>query len=80
MARRYTISDGKLVLQLTPDEDGWDTVTSPTDPALVTMARTVPEAFEMARDGLAALASSRADERRWTKADRARRSPARKTA
>lgn len=80
MAKRYTISDGKLVLQLTPDEGGWYTVTSPTDPALVTMARTVPEAFEMARDGLAALASSRADERRWTKADRTRRRPARKTA
>jgi antitoxin HicB len=63
--RRYTVSDGKLVLTLQEDEGGWFTVTSPTDPALITQARTIREAFEMARDAMAALAESRKDTRRW---------------
>ena len=66
MARRkYTVSDGKLVLTLEPDEDGWYIVTSPTDPAMITQARTIPEAFEMAGDAFAALAASRSDLNRW---------------
>jgi len=61
MAKRYTVSDGKLVLTLTEDEDGWYTVTSPTDPAMITQARSIKEAFAMARDAFAALTSSRND-------------------
>ena len=63
--RRYTISDGKLVLTLQEDEGGWFTVTSPTDPAMITQACTIREAFEMARDAMAALTASRSDTRRW---------------
>jgi antitoxin HicB len=64
---RYTVSDGKLVLSLREDEGGWYTVTSPTDPAMITQARTIKEAFKMARDAFAALASSRSDPQRWAK-------------
>lgn len=56
----YTVSDGALVLQLTPDEDDWYCVTSPLDPGLVTQARSLLEAFEMARDALAGLREARA--------------------
>jgi hypothetical protein len=72
MAKKYTISDGKLILTLTEDEGGWYTVTSPTDPAMITQARTIREAFVMARDAFAALAASRSDERRWEKAGKRR--------
>jgi predicted RNase H-like HicB family nuclease len=64
--RRYQISDGKLVLTLEPDEDGWFVVTSPTDPAMITQARSIDEAFAMARDAFAALADSRSDTDRWS--------------
>ena len=60
MAKQYTVSDGKLVLTLEPAEEGGYVVTSPVDSELVTEAETVPDAFEMARDALAALRSSRA--------------------
>ena len=33
-AKRYTVSDGKLVLVLQEEEKGWFTVTSPLDPAV----------------------------------------------
>jgi hypothetical protein len=33
MAKRYTVTDGKLVLQLEEAEEGGFTVTSPVDPA-----------------------------------------------
>ena len=33
--KKYTVSDGKLVLTLQEDEGGWYTVTSPTDPAMI---------------------------------------------
>ena len=56
---RYTVSDGKLVLTLEPDEGGGYTVTSPLDPSLITEAETLEEAFEMARDAAAALRASR---------------------
>lgn len=72
MKRKYTVSDGKLILTLQEDEGGWYTVTSPTDPAMITQARTVPEAFEMARDAFAALSASRSDNQRWEKAGRSR--------
>lgn len=60
MAKRYTVSDGKLTLFLEDAEEGGYVVTSPLDPELVTEAETVAEAFEMARDALAALRASRA--------------------
>jgi len=65
MAKRYQISDGKLLLTLQPDVGGWFVVTSPIDPAMITQARTVEEAFSQARDAFAALADSRGDATRW---------------
>jgi antitoxin HicB len=70
--KKYTVSDGKLVLTLTEDEGGWYTVTSPTDPALITQAQTIRQAFQVARDALTALADSRSDPHRWEKAGRHR--------
>jgi hypothetical protein len=63
--RSYHVHDGKLMLILTEDEGGWFCVTSPMDPALITQARNIREAFEMAYDALRALAVSRADPNRW---------------
>ena len=60
MSRKYTISDGKLVLTLTPADEGGYVVTSPMDPALITQAETIPEAFENARDASKALKQARA--------------------
>lgn len=57
--RSYTVSNGKLVITMTPDERGWYTVTSPIEPGLVTMAKTIPEAFEMAADALLGLRAAR---------------------
>ncbi len=60
--KTYTVSDGKLVLTLEAlpaDQGGGYGVTSPLEPQLVTEARTVEEAFEMARDAIAALRESR---------------------
>jgi len=57
---RYTVSDGKLVLVLAEAREGGFVVTSPLDPELVTEGGTVSEAFENARDALAALRQSRA--------------------
>ena len=68
MAKRYTVSDGKMMLTLKPDAAGGFVVTSPIDPAMITQAGTVAEAFAMARDAFAALADSRADAERWTRA------------
>lgn len=59
MAKRYTVSDGKLVLQLEEADEGGFVVTSPLDPALVTEAESIREAFEMARDALKTLAQGR---------------------
>lgn len=59
-ARKYTVSDGKLVLTLQEAEEGGYVVTCPLDPELVTEADSIPEAFEMARDALDALRQSRA--------------------
>lgn len=54
-AKSYTVSDGHLMLVLTPAKEGGYVVTSPIDPELVTQAETVPEAFAMARDALRGL-------------------------
>ena len=70
--KKYNVTDGKLLLTLQEDEGGWYVVTSPSDPALVTQARTIREAFEMARDAQAALAASRRDLRRYEKAGKHR--------
>jgi len=58
--KSYTVSDGKLVLTLTPADEGGFVVTSPLDPELMTEAESVEEAFRMARDALRALRASRA--------------------
>ncbi len=59
MRKAYTVSDGRLVLNLEAAQEGGYIVTSPLDPELVTEAETVEEAFSMARDALKALARSR---------------------
>ena len=60
MRKTYTVSNGRLVLNLEPAEEGGYVVTSPLDPELVTEAETVEEAFAQARDALRALRQSRA--------------------
>ena len=75
MAKRYTVSDGKLLLTLQPDPAGGFVVTSPIDPAMITQAETIDEAFAMARAAFAALADSRSDADRWKRL--ARKRPAR---
>lgn len=53
--KKFTVSDGKMVLELEPTNDGWLIVSSPFDPALHTQARTLIEAFAMAYDAAATL-------------------------
>jgi antitoxin HicB len=53
--QRFTVSDGQMVLELEPADEGGYVVTSPFDPELVTQAETVEEAFEMARDAAEGL-------------------------
>ena len=60
MAKRYAVSDGKIVLTLESAPDGGYVVTSPSEPELVTQAETVDEAFANARDALRALGRARA--------------------
>lgn len=60
MRTQYTVSDGKLVLNLEPAQEGGYVVTSPLDPELITEAETVEEAFANARDAAKALKRSRA--------------------
>ncbi len=50
MPKHYTVSDGEFVLFLWPAEEGGYAVTSPLDPALITQAESVEDAFVMARD------------------------------
>jgi len=59
--KTYTVSDGELVLTLEKDEGDWYCVTSPMEPELVTQAKSVPEAFEMARDAIHELHEARKD-------------------
>ena len=60
MAKRSTVSDGKLVLNLEEAEEGGYIVTSPLNPELITQAETIEEAFANARDAAKALKQSRA--------------------
>ena len=59
MAKRYTNSDGRLVLTLEEAEEGGFVVSSPLFPGLWTQAESVPEAFENARDAIKALVAAR---------------------
>jgi hypothetical protein len=58
---RYTVNDGKLVLNLESAEEGGDIVTSPLDAELITQAETLEEAFANARDAVQALEQARAN-------------------
>jgi predicted RNase H-like HicB family nuclease len=60
MSKRYTVSDGKLVLNLEEAEEGGYVVTSPLDPELITQAETLAEAFANARGAAKALKQARA--------------------
>ncbi len=68
MSKRYTVTDGKLILHLEEADEGGYIVTSPVDPELITEAETVGEAFANARDAAKALKQSRAKLRRRLKA------------
>ena len=59
IAKRFAVSDGELVLNLEPAEEGGYVVTSPFDPELITEADGLEEAFENARDAAEALRESR---------------------
>lgn len=58
--KKYTVSDGRLLLHLEAAPEGGYVVTSPINPELITEAETVDEAFANAKDALACLARSRA--------------------
>jgi antitoxin HicB len=60
MTKRYTVSDGRMVLQLEAAEEGGYVVTSPLNPELITQAETIEEAFANARDAAKALRRSQA--------------------
>jgi predicted RNase H-like HicB family nuclease len=60
VSKRYTVSDGKMVLNLEEAEESGYVVTSPLDPGLITEAETLEEAFANARDAAKALKQSRA--------------------
>jgi len=59
MSKRYTVSDGKVVMNLEEAEEGGYLVTSPLNPELITQAETIEEAFANARDAAKALKQSR---------------------
>jgi antitoxin HicB len=59
MARRYTISNGKLVLTLEEADEGGFIVSSPLYPGLWTQADSVKEAFDNAQDALKSLLAAR---------------------
>ncbi|MBP3958725.1 type II toxin-antitoxin system HicB family antitoxin [Gemmata sp. G18] len=59
--KRYTISDGKLVLTLKVADEGGYIVTSPLYPDVLTQAETIEEAFENARDVIALFKADRAN-------------------
>jgi antitoxin HicB len=61
---RYTVSDGKMVLNLELAEEGGYVVTSPLDPELITEAETLEEAFENAYDAADLLKQARKQMRR----------------
>lgn len=74
MAKRYTISDGKLVLMVEEAEEGGFVVTSPLDPELITEGETIAECFANARDAERALRGSRAKLLRQSATSKSRRS------
>ena len=59
LVKPYTVSDGRVVLTLQEEAEGGYVVTSLLVPQLITEGDTVKEAFDNARDPLAALAASR---------------------
>ena len=59
MKKSFTVSNGKMMLNLEPAEEGGYIVTSPLDPELITEAETLEEAFENAADAAKALRQSR---------------------
>ncbi len=59
MGKKYTVSDGTMMIQLEEAAEGGYVVTSPLDPGLVTQAKTLPEAFRMAYDAAECLAYGR---------------------
>lgn len=73
MNSRYTVSDGKLVLNLVAAEEGGYVVTSPLDPELITQAESLEEAFANARDAAAALKQARVKLLRMLSASSTRR-------
>ena len=75
MTKSFTISDGRLTLTLREEPGGWYTVRSPIDPAMITQARNLREAFDMARDAFGALAASRRKRAREQRPADARRRP-----
>ena len=60
LMKRYTVSDGKMVLTLVEAREGGFVVTSPLDPSLVTEAESISEAFYNARDAIRELGRARA--------------------
>jgi antitoxin HicB len=58
-AKQFLVNDGRTTLLLIPAEEGGFTVLSPFDPALITEAETIEEAFANAADAEAMLATSR---------------------
>jgi len=62
--KRYTVTDGKIVLTLEEAEEGGFVVTSPIDPGLLTEAETISKAFVNARDAMKELQAARRDLRR----------------
>jgi antitoxin HicB len=72
MGKRYTVSDGKLVLNLEEAEEGGYVVTSPLNPELITQAESIEEAFANARDAAKALRQSRMKLMRRLSASRTR--------
>lgn len=59
MNKRYTVSDGRMTLNLEPAEEGGYIVTSPHDPELITEGETLEDAFHNANDAAKALRDAR---------------------
>ncbi len=57
--KAYTVSDGEMVLNLEPADEGGFVVTSPLDPELITEAESLDESLGNARDAADALNESR---------------------
>jgi predicted RNase H-like HicB family nuclease len=60
MSKRYTVSDGRMLLYLEEAAEGGFIVTSPIDPELITEAESSAEVFSNARDAAKALKQARA--------------------